>query len=155
MKTLVVYYTRTKTTKKVGDKLAEELKCDSEEIIDTKKRAGAMGWLSGGKDAGQKNLTKIEKIKHNPSDYDLVIIGTPVWAWTMTPAIRTYLTENKGRFKKLAFFCTMGGDDPSKTFPEMEELSKKPVATVAIKGKKVWKGNFKTDVDEFLKKITK
>jgi flavodoxin len=33
---LVVFYSRTGTTKKVGEALADLLQCDSEELIDTR-----------------------------------------------------------------------------------------------------------------------
>jgi flavodoxin len=47
MKALVVFYSRTGATKQVAEALAESLNCDSEELIDTKKRGGPLGFLSG------------------------------------------------------------------------------------------------------------
>jgi flavodoxin len=41
-----------------------------------------------------------------PSDYDLIIIGTPIWAWSPTPAIRTYIKNNNLSGKKIALFFT-------------------------------------------------
>ena len=52
-KTLVAYYSRTGTTKKVGEAIAKALKADIDEIIDLKKRSGAIGWVVSGKDASQ------------------------------------------------------------------------------------------------------
>jgi len=40
MKALVVFYSRTSTTKPVAESLAQSLNCDSEELIDTKNAAG-------------------------------------------------------------------------------------------------------------------
>ena len=57
MKPLVVFYSRTGTTKKVGEALADLLQCDSEELIDTKKRKGPLGFLRSGRDATRNKLT--------------------------------------------------------------------------------------------------
>jgi len=132
-KTLIAYYSRTGNTKKVGEKISKMLNADIDEIIDKTSRDGIKGWLIGGRDAMREKETKI-KYKKNPSKYDLVIIGTPVWAFTLTPAIRAYLGANK--MKRVAFFCTHGGS-PGKTLAEMENLSKKPIAILSIKDKEI------------------
>ena len=63
MKPLVVFYSRTGTTKKVAETISSILKCDVEEVFDTKNRAGVLGWLRSGRDAGSKKLTAIDKAK--------------------------------------------------------------------------------------------
>ena len=59
MKTLIVYYSRTGLTKKIATHISETLKADIDEIIDTKKRSGAIGYMSGGRDAMKGSLTNI------------------------------------------------------------------------------------------------
>ena len=49
MKTIVVYYSRTGNTRKVAEELADTLKCDIEQIIDTQKRSDVLGFLRSGK----------------------------------------------------------------------------------------------------------
>ncbi len=121
-KALVVYYSRTGTTEKVGELIAVALNGDTEKIIDKKDRSGVWGYIVAGKDAGFGNETEIEPTKHDPSDYDLVIIGTPIWAWSMAPAVRTYINQNKGNFKNVVFFTTSGGTGYDKVVPSMEDL---------------------------------
>src|SRR3989338_8550287 len=104
MKALIVYYSRTGTTKKVAEELADRLKADKEEIIDKKNRKGPIGYMIAGKDAMRKKLTKINELKKNPENYDLLVIGTPIWAFTMVPAIRTFLIKIKNYNKKIALF---------------------------------------------------
>ena len=110
MKSLVVYYTRTGTAKFVAETVAAELGSDVEEIVDLKKRAGTLGWISAGKDASGEKLTEIAPAKRDPADYDLVVLGTPVWAWRPTPALRTYLKQNDLSGKKVAVFLTSDGN---------------------------------------------
>ncbi|MFA5259421.1 MAG: hypothetical protein WC402_05095 [Candidatus Pacearchaeota archaeon] len=143
MKTLVVFYSRTGTTKKVGQKIARLLDGELEEIIDLKNRDGVVGWLSCGKDAMKKSLTKIKYKKTDLSGYDLIIIGGPNWAGNLAPALRTFLEENKSDIKKFAFFCTHGGDNPGNIFLQMQEiLRKKPLDTLSLKTSEV-----KNDLD--------
>ncbi|MDD5254095.1 MAG: flavodoxin [Candidatus Nanoarchaeia archaeon] len=150
MKTLIVYYSKTGNTKKVAEELNKQIKADVEEIIDTKKRSGILGWILGGRDAVRNKLTKINPIKYNPEDYDLVLIGSPVWGFKVVPAIRTYLTENK--FKQVAFFCTMDGSGDEGTFKSMEEISKKPIATLAVKSKELEQNILADKIKEFIEK---
>ena len=61
MKTLVACYSRTGNTRKVGELISKSLNADMDVIIDMKDRTRKIiGWLISGKDASQKNLTKIK-----------------------------------------------------------------------------------------------
>ena len=107
MKSLVVYYTRTGNAKFVAETIAAELGSDTEEIVDQKKRAGPLGWVSAGRDSTQEKEAQIVPTKLSPQNYALIVIGTPIWAWRPTPAIRTYLKQNDLSGKKIALFFTM------------------------------------------------
>jgi flavodoxin len=61
-------------------------------------------------DALQKKLTKIAPIKKSALDYDLIIIGTPIWARAPTPAVRTYVSQNSLSGKRVALFYTFDSD---------------------------------------------
>jgi flavodoxin len=151
MKILIAYYSRTGTTKKIAETLAEKLGADVEEIRDTVDRRGIRGYLTSGRDAMKKNLTKLEVLKFSPKEYDLVIVGTPIWGWNMSVPIRTYLTENKDQFPKVAFFCTMGGSGDEKAFLEMEKITdRKPLATLGLKTVEVVKSNFYEKLEKFV-----
>lgn len=151
MKTLVTFYSRTGNTRKAAAVIAEQLGADSDEIMDSKNRMGIMGWLSGGRDTMRKKPAKIS-YKEDPADYDMIIIGTPVWAGTMTPAVRQYLIMNKDRMKKSAFFCTYGGSE-SKTFTEMEAVSVKPEAALAVHDKDMKSELYISKIDGFCNRI--
>ena len=147
-KILIAYYSKTGNTKKVAEKISKILNADIDDIIDKTNREGIKGWVLGGRDAMKEKETEIE-YKKDPSKYNVVIIGTPVWAFTLTPAVRTYLKDNK-KIKKVAFFCTNGGV-PGKTFSEMENLCKKPIVTLSIKENELDSSEIK--IKEFCNKI--
>lgn len=149
-KILIAYYSRTGTTKKVAEFLAEKLGADCEEIKDTVDRSGAKGYFISGRDGTFRKLTTLRPLNKNTADYDLVVVGTPIWSWNMSAPIRTYLTEYKNEFKKVAFFATMGGSGDERTFVEMAEIvGKQPVATFALTTKEVVTNNFQPKAEEF------
>jgi len=133
MKTLVAYYSRTGRTRKVAETLARLLSADVEEISDVSNRSGLIGYLKAGRDASLNQLTKLKPLIKDPSSYDLVVVGTPIWAWNVSPPVRTYLTENKDKIRKVAFYCTMGGSSDGKAFKSMEEAcGMAPATTLAL-----------------------
>ena len=150
MKPLVVFYSRTGRTRKVGEAIATALDCDSEELVDTRKRSGPIGFIRSGREAQSKQLTVLQPVKRDPSLYDIVILGTPIWAGTMSSAMRTYIAENKSKFNRVAFFCTQGGTEYKRVFDEMVALcDKQPVGTIAIRQNEVKKGEFQEKVRQF------
>ncbi len=150
MKSLVVFYSRTGTTKRIGETLAQLLACESEELVDTKKRSGPLGFVSAGRDAQAKKLTTLADISHDPALYDLVILGTPIWASTMSSAMRTYISQNKSKFKRVAFFCTHGGSKEIRLFDEMEALCEhRPLGTFAVSQEEVKKGAYQDTLRQF------
>lgn len=59
--------------------IARSLKADIEEIKDKRNRTGVFGFLKSGYEALFKKLVDIQPINKNPEEYDLVIVGSPVW----------------------------------------------------------------------------
>jgi len=152
-KTLIIFYSRTGTTKKVAQNLAAKLNADTEEIIAQKDRRGIWGYLISGREAMKKIPAKIAPTQKDSAFYDLVIVGTPRWVTVSSP-IRTYLVENKNKFKKMAFFLLRGGAKDGDVFKEMENISgQKPVATLALRQKEVTKGDFDQKITEFINKL--
>lgn len=154
MKTLIVFYSRTGTTKKVAQAMAEKLGADVEEIFDTVDRSGVVGYLKSGRDAMKKKLTLLKPASKDPAEYDLVVIGTPNWGRHMATPIRTYIVEQKDRIKKAAFFCTQGGSGDEKLFLEMEEvLDKKPEAALTVLAREVSKNNYSEKMENFISQL--
>jgi len=150
MKVLTVFYSRTGTTRKVAESISKALSCDIEEIFDTKNRAGPLGFITAARDASNKKLTVIRETKMDPSAYDIIVIGTPVWGRAMSAPIRTYICQNKEHFKRVAFFCTCGGMNADKTLEAMKDLcGKETVALVTITQKETKSEEYLRKIDEF------
>ena len=148
---LVVYYSRSGNTRQVAEAIAQELGAVVEEIVDRKKRSGAMGFAGGGKDALFKKLTQIDEPTNDPSAFELVLIGTPVWAGRMAPAVRTWLSRFRDCLPQIAFFATAGGQSGAGTFEGMGELcGKQPVDTLSFTEKQLKAEDWRAEVHRFV-----
>lgn len=108
------------------------------------------------KEKVKKVNTKINSLKFNVKEYDIVIIATPIWAGTMASAVRTYISENKEKFSKVAFLCTHGGGGGEKAFNEMKELFKaSPVAICDISNSEIKKRSWIEKIDKLVNEIDK
>jgi menaquinone-dependent protoporphyrinogen IX oxidase len=121
MKTLVAFFSRTGTNRKIAEAVARALGADLDEIIDLKKRSGAFGLLWAGKAARSHDTTEITS-KLDPGEYDAVVLGSPIWAGNLTPALRTYLNKHDLKGKKVAFFFVCAINDPSCVAEELKTI---------------------------------
>ena len=73
----------------------------------------------------------------------------------MSSPVRTYLSQNRERFKKVGFFLIHGYSPPiEQIFAEMAEISGKgPVATLALSKKAVLSRQYALDLDKFVEEI--
>jgi flavodoxin len=135
MKALIVFYSRTGNTRKAAEVIAAACGGDLEEVVEVGgRRTGVIGWLRAGRDAMKKKRVAIEAPRKAADDYDVVFVGSPVWGWTLAPAIRSYLEAADIGSRPIALFCTMGGSGDSGTFAAMRDLvpSAKVVGELAV-----------------------
>lgn len=123
MKTTIVYYSKSGNTKKVAEILSESLQVSSLEIKPQNDvpSKGFLMYFLGGMGVVFKRKPKLQPYEFN-NESELVIIGSPIWASSFCPAVRTFLTQNNLSGKKVAFFsCSMGGN-AGKCFEEFKKL---------------------------------
>ena len=162
MKCLIAFYSRTGTARKVARTIMSiigqqtSFKCDFEELVDPTNRAGTAGNKLSYEEAIEKKQVPIKPTRYDPSSYDLVILGGPVWAYTMACAVRTYLAKNAGNVKNAAFFCTYDYSGNKTTLQDMQELlGKPPIATFYATTKEVVKGKHIQTVQNFVTALDK
>lgn len=114
MKKAIVYYSMSGNTDYVARKISDKIEADLIKIEPKKEypTKGLRKFLWGGKSAVMGETPELEEYKFDGEKYDYVIFGTPVWASSFTPPIRTFIKENKEKLngKKIAVFtCYMGG----------------------------------------------
>lgn len=121
---LVVYYSLTGHTRQVARLIAESCEADIDPIVDVAGRQFKrwdIFWL--GMQAIFHRADVIREAIFDPRDYDLVIIGTPVWAGRMASPVLTYLKQHQGQLKQVALFCTEGGSNGARALAQVAELT--------------------------------
>lgn len=148
MKSLVTYYSRTNITKKIAETIADNVNADIEEIIPKVNYQGKLGYARGGKHAISEKIIDLEDLKFNPSDYDVVYIGAPVWAGKVATPTLSYIKKNAEKLDNVKLFMTAATNDFDKSFKQIEKYSVKPVKTLGLTSKQVKKDDF--NLDSFL-----
>lgn len=148
---LVVFYSRTGHTKKLAGEIAAALDADVEEIVETAaSRVNGWTYLRSAWHALSGKATPIRPLYAQPANYDLVIIGSPVWAGNMAAPVRTFLEEYKADLPDIAFFCTMGGSGGEKVIDKMAALAaRRPVARLVVTEGELASGHFREKVAVF------
>ena len=123
MKKIVVYYSYTGNTKKIANMIKEKLNCDILELtpkipFSTDYQAVVDEYQNN---SIQNKSVEINDIKIDLNQYDEIIVGTPVWWYTISPVIRTFLTKYDLTGKTIKPFATNAGW-LGHTFQEIQKL---------------------------------
>ena len=121
MKTAVVFYSLSGNCSYIAAHLQERLETDCFELKlrDGKKRKGFFSMLWGGFMVVSGKLPALWPINFDPSRYDLIILGAPVWAGSLAPPMKSFLNSTRITGKKIALFTCYAGD-AGKSFEEFE-----------------------------------
>ena len=132
MKSVIVYYSYTGTTKKTADILAETLsikgRVDKIALIALDESKSFLGQCNR---AFRKVRAALTAVNFDLSVYDLICFGTPVWAFGPAPAMNAYLDQCSGVLdKKVILFTTYGsGTGNQRCLSYMQGLLAKKGAT--------------------------
>jgi menaquinone-dependent protoporphyrinogen IX oxidase len=153
-KILVIFYSRSGTTRRIAQALSSALGGSLEEIAEDRGRNGLLGYCRSVFEARRKRSANIRPARNDPRSFDLVVIGTPVWAWSVSSPVRAYLTANKDRLPTVAFFCTLGGAGSETVFAQMQDIvGKAPRATCAITARDIAVGGEGAQVAKFARAL--
>lgn len=133
MKVLVAYFSRSGNTQLIADRIATALGARVERITESSPRERRVGyWRALAQAVFGRNPPICDSV-HNPRNYDLVIIGTPIWALHLSPPVRAYAQRHAGSIGRVAFFCTTGGVGAFQAFTELERIvDRHPIATLSL-----------------------
>lgn len=130
---LVVYFSRTGTTKAVAQQIARELGADVELIAEEGSRAGILGWLRSAYEATFGKTRAIHAPLCDPTNYDLVVLGTPTWNAAPCTPLLSYVRMNRNALPRVAFFCTFDGRGGDSVFAKLrEEIGREPIAVLGL-----------------------
>jgi NAD(P)H-dependent FMN reductase len=152
-KTLIVYHSRSGYTRRVAQSLAARLDADLDEIRIVQPLDGPLGYAMCAIEAIGGLAPALRPATKDPAKYDLVVVGTPVWFWSLASPVRSWLELHPLRGRQFAFYCTMGGSGASCVFSTMKELAGgDPVATLALTDDEV-DASARAKVDSFIRTL--
>ncbi|HMA04859.1 MAG TPA: ArsR family transcriptional regulator [Methanomicrobiales archaeon] len=110
MSVCIVYHSETGNTKMVAEVVAKATGAVMIPVRDTANYGKISRYLVGARKAMAGEKAVIEPSKIDVSAHDLVIVGTPVWAWRPTPGANAAVEALTGcEGKKGMVFATCGG----------------------------------------------
>ena len=111
MKTAVVYYSMDENCTLIAQEIKLRLNADiiRLETVDSKKRSFLGKMLWGGSMVVFKKKPPLKPYNFNPDNYDLIILGAPVWADNVAPPMQTFLQDTKISGKHIALYMCLAG----------------------------------------------
>jgi flavodoxin len=136
MKICIIYHSETGNTRHVAQHIASAFDAQLIEVTDTVSYNRLTRFLVLCKMANREEKTVIEPESIDISGFDLVVFGSPVWAFKPTPVIHAAINGLKGCMGKPAVAFSTHGGRPGKTdeiFKKwIEERGMVPVAITNI-----------------------
>lgn len=120
---IVIYHSYSGHTKMIANIIKKKLDCDVLELEPKYEFSSdydevVKEYQNNEKD---KSTVEIKDININLDNYDEIIIGSPVWWYSITPVVREFLKENNLEGKTVISFATNAGW-LGRTFKEIKEL---------------------------------
>lgn len=157
MKKLVVYFSYTNNTRVIANMIKDKLGCDILEL--TPKIPFSSNYDEVVSEYQSNSVDNkevlINDITIDLNSYDEIIIGTPVWWYTMCPVITTFLKKYDLSGKVICPFATNAGW-LGRTFKDFEKLC--PNSTVKNEMNiefESYSDKLRTDIDKINEWINK
>ena len=99
MKTIIFYYSNKGSNRFLANRIANDLKCDIEEI---KPRLNAHLLMIMGLNLGNR------KLKAKVEEYDRVILCGPIWMGKLIIPLKNFINKFSNKIKKLIFVTCCG-----------------------------------------------
>ena len=116
MNTLITYYSFEGNCRALATHMAESAPTTANPkllelrpVEETVPRGTLGKYLVGGKAALFKETTHLQPVGFSLRCFNLIIVGGPVWAWDISPAVRQFLTQTNWHNKWVALFAMHRG----------------------------------------------
>lgn len=140
-KLLVVFFSRTGTTRRLAEHIARATGADLEELRESRSRRGIFGWLRSGYEGTYRRSAKVLPLQRNLRDYDLVFVGSPTWNRALASPVRGFLEQHAHELANVALFATCQGQGATEVNAQMAAMLRHaPLATLAMLASDVKRG---------------
>ena len=151
---LVACYSWSGQTARVARAVAEALGADLEAIREVRPRRGLFAFPRSALEAARGRAAPILPAVHDAGSYDLVVVGGPVWAGRAASPLRAFAERERGRLRRAAYFCTLGGANGARALADMEAACGRAAdARLMITAPSLKSGAWRELVDGFVRDI--
>ena len=131
MKPSIIYYSYSGVTRGIAEKIQKACGGDLIEVKLKQNYSSITAYTRGCYRAIMEECDPVEPETIDVSSSDLLVIGTPVWAYKATPAINAAIAALKGCDGKKAVIFATCGSSANDTLPILKKaLGAKGVAVV-------------------------
>jgi flavodoxin len=121
MKTNIIYHSYSGITRMVAEKIQKACGGDLVEVRLKQDYSALTAYTIGCYRAMKEECDPIEPVAIDVSGSDLVVIGTPVWAFKATPAINAAVAALKGCDGKKGVIFATCGSSAKETLPILKK----------------------------------
>ena len=133
MKPAIIFYSYSGITRSVAEKIQQACGGDLIEVKTKKPYSKITAYSLGCLRAAKGECDEIEPASIDVFGSDVIVIGTPVWAFRATPAVNAAVQALSGcEGKKAVIFATCGGK-PGETLNHLAEALEEKGVKVAGK----------------------
>ncbi|MEA4932761.1 MAG: flavodoxin [Lawsonibacter sp.] len=123
MSTLVVFYSLDGNTQFIAQTIAGTVGADLVMLHPRKDypQTGARKYVWGGKSVLFGETPELTNDTIDWNSYDTIFIGTPIWAGSYAPPIKTFLSQYPIQGKRIALFACHRGGGAEKCFQKLRD----------------------------------
>ena len=155
-KTLIVFFSWGGNTRVVAGQIHDLIGGDMVEVEtvvpypDTYEEVTKIAPVELANDFRPELKTKVD----NMEEYDILIVGTPIWGSHLAPAMKSFLASYDLSGKTIAPFCTHGGSGTAQSVNDIRSVCPDNVTvleSLAIYGNRA--ASSRNDVEQWLNRI--
>ena len=153
MKSLIVYYSHSGTTRRLAELIAMETGGDLLELIPeaTYPQDYHTVVAQAKRELQSSHRPALKTVLPDLSIYDMVFVGTPNWWSSPAPPILTFLEQTDTKGAQIAPFCTHGGGGSGHIRRDMEKACR---GAALLPELSIYSNSIKAaDIQKWLKKI--
>lgn len=128
----IIYYSYSGITRHVAEEIRNASGCDLIEVRTKKPYSSFSAYTTGVFRSRKMACDPIEPDTIDVSPYDLIVIGTPVWAWKPAPAMNAAVQALRGCEGKRVVIFTTCSNQPGEALPILKEALTSRGAIVAL-----------------------
>lgn len=155
-KVLIIYYSHSGNTRAVAEKLQAKTGADLYRVETVRTYPSEYNALTkeAKRELEEEDLPALKTPLPDMSGYDLILVGGPVWWYTVPTPIMQFLKQADFSGKKAAAFCTHAGGI-GQFFPHFREQAKSAhvLDGLSLWGTRVRDGETDLAIDDWLAKL--